>query len=74
MITLLEKAKDSEVDEEIISWKDNFKDTLIKNWSFYELKTWANSFDDEVIKERLLRYIDIFEKHNESIEKNQSNI
>lgn len=71
MLILLEKAKDSEIDEEIISWKDEFKDTLLEDgWSFYELKTWANSFEDEVVKERLLRYIDIFEKHNESVEEN----
>ena len=70
MLTIIEKAKDSEVDEEIISWKEEFKDTLIEDWSFKELKTWANSFDDEEVKERLLRYIDIFEKHNESVEEN----
>ncbi|RXK07091.1 hypothetical protein [Halarcobacter bivalviorum] len=70
MLALLEKAKDSEVDEELISWKEEFKDILIEDWSFTELKTWANSFEDKEVKERLLRYIDIFEKHNESVEEN----
>ncbi|RXJ90482.1 hypothetical protein CRV01_04800 [Arcobacter sp. CECT 8983] len=70
ILTLLEKAKHNEIDEKIISWKEEFKDTLIEDWSFEELKTWANSFEDEEVKDRLLRYIDIFEKHNESVEEN----
>ncbi len=64
MLTLLEKAKDSEIDNEIEEWKEEFKDTSIENWSFGELKDWANSFENQEVKERLLKYIDIFENHN----------
>ncbi len=64
MLTLLEKAKDSNIDNRIEEWKEEFKGTSLKNWSFSELKDWANSFEDKELKERLLRYIDIFENHN----------
>ncbi|MFK2823747.1 tetratricopeptide repeat protein [Arcobacter sp. YIC-80] len=64
MLTLLEKARDSELDNEIEEWKEEFKDISIENWSFGELKDWANSFENQEMKERLLKYIDIFENHN----------
>ncbi len=65
MLTILERAKDFKIDNKIEEWKKEFKDTsIIENWSFSELKDWANSFEDKEVKERLLRYIDIFENHN----------
>lgn len=57
-------------DIEIKKWKREFSDTKFTNWFFDELKNWINKYEDEVVKERLLRYIDIFEKHNESVEEN----
>jgi TolA-binding protein len=67
MLQVFEKAKSSNQDEEIKEWKIKFKDTKLGNWSFNELKTWAGTLEDEV-KERVLRYIDIFENHNKNIE------
>ncbi|MCG3657898.1 tetratricopeptide repeat protein [Aliarcobacter butzleri] len=63
IIKILEKAKDSNQDEEIKNWQIEFKDVELGDWSFKELKTWAETLEDEV-KKRVLRYIDIFEKHN----------
>lgn len=63
-LILLEKAKANEIDEEINSWKNRFENTSIQNCSFDELKTWAKSFEDVLLKERLLSYIKIFENHN----------
>ena len=37
------------------------------NWHFGELKTWAETLEVEA-KERVLRYINIFENHNKNIE------
>ncbi|MDN5113826.1 tetratricopeptide repeat protein [Aliarcobacter butzleri] len=62
IIKILEKAKDSNQDEEIKNWQIEFKDVELGDWSFKELKTWAETLEDEV-KKRVLRYIDIFEKH-----------
>ncbi|MCT7615806.1 tetratricopeptide repeat protein [Aliarcobacter butzleri] len=62
MLKILEKAKDTNQDEKIKNWQIEFKDTKLKDWSFDELKTWAETLEGEA-KERVLRYIDIFEKH-----------
>ncbi|MCG3692597.1 coiled-coil domain-containing protein [Aliarcobacter butzleri] len=62
MIQILEKAKDFNQDKEIEKWQLKFKDINLDDWSFDELKTWAETLQDEA-KERVLRYIDIFEKH-----------
>ncbi|MCG3714954.1 hypothetical protein L5F64_05175 [Aliarcobacter butzleri] len=62
MLKILEKAKDFNQDEKIKNWQIEFKDTNLDDWSFNELKSWAKTLEGEV-KERVLRYIDIFEKH-----------
>lgn len=62
MIQIFEKAKDTNQDEEIKNWQIEFKDVKIKDWNFFELKTWAETLEDEA-KEKVLRYIDIFEKY-----------
>ena len=67
MLQIFEKAKDSNQDTEVKEWEKKFKDTKLKNWSFNELKTWAETLENDA-KERVLRYIDIFENHNKNIE------
>ncbi|RZV13536.1 hypothetical protein D3M61_06560 [Aliarcobacter butzleri] len=62
MLKILEKAKDTNQDKEIEKWQLKFKDINLDDWSFNELKSWAETLEGEV-KERVLRYIDIFEKH-----------
>ncbi|MPL73551.1 hypothetical protein SDC9_19356 [bioreactor metagenome] len=62
MLKILDKAKDTNQDEEIKNWQIKFKDVKLKDWSFDELKSWFETLEDEA-KERVLRYIDIFEKH-----------
>ncbi|MDN5053766.1 tetratricopeptide repeat protein [Aliarcobacter butzleri] len=62
MLQIFEKAKDTNQDEKIKNWQIEFKDVELGDWSFKELKTWAETLEDEV-KKRVLRYIDIFEKH-----------
>ena len=67
MLQIFEKAKDSNQDDEIKEWKIKFNDTKLSNeWSFTELKTWSNTLESDA-KERILRYIDIFENHNKNI-------
>ena len=66
MLQIFEKAKDSNQDDEIKDWQIKFKDVKLENWSFNELKIWAETFKSEE-KERLLRYINIFENHNKII-------
>ena len=66
MLQIFEKAKDSNQDDEIKNWQIKFKDIKLENWSFIELKIWAETFKSEE-KERLLRYINIFENHNKTI-------
>ncbi|WP_108061624.1 tetratricopeptide repeat protein [Poseidonibacter lekithochrous] len=63
-LILLEKAKANEIDEDINSWKNKFQNTSIQNCSFDELKIWAKSFEDVVVKERLLESIKVFENYN----------
>ena len=67
VIQIFEKAKVSNQDEEIKKWQMKFKDTKLEDWSFKYLKNWARTLKDEV-KERIQRYIDIFENHNKNIE------
>ena len=67
MLQIFEKAKKFSQDDEIKNWQIKFKDTKLKDWSFDELKTWAETLEDEV-KERVLKYIHIFENHNKNIE------
>lgn len=68
MIQILEKAKDFNQDDEIEKWQLKFKDTSLDDWSFDELKSWVETLEKEA-KERILRYIDIFENHNKNIER-----
>jgi tetratricopeptide (TPR) repeat protein len=67
MLQIFEKAKDFSQNDEIKNWQIKFKDTKLKDWSFDELKTWAQTLENDA-KERILRYIDIFENHNKNIE------
>ncbi len=68
MLQIFEKAKKSNQDNEIKDWQMKFKDTKLTNdWSFEELKILSETLEDEA-KERVLRYIDIFENHNKNIE------
>ncbi len=68
ILELIEKAKNESQDTEIEKVQLEYKNVKIrKNWSFNELKTWANSFEDEKVKERLLKYLNIFENHNKNI-------
>ena len=60
MLQIFENAKNSNQDDEIKAWQIKFKDIKMENWSFDELKTWAETLEDEA-KERILKYIDIFE-------------
>ncbi|MFX4264777.1 tetratricopeptide repeat protein [Aliarcobacter butzleri] len=62
MLQIFEKAKDTNQDEKIKNWQIKFKDVELGDWSFHELKSWAETLEGEV-KERILKYIDIFEKH-----------
>ncbi|MDD2887998.1 MAG: hypothetical protein PHY66_09350 [Aliarcobacter sp.] len=67
MLKIIKKGINQDVDEEVKDWKIKFKDMKFKNWSFNELKTWAETLEGEV-KERILKYIDIFENHNKNID------
>jgi tetratricopeptide (TPR) repeat protein len=67
MLQILGKAKGSNQNSEIKEWQVKFKDTRLGDWSFDELKTWAKTLENDV-KERILRYVDIFENHNKNIE------
>ena len=67
MLQIFENAKNSNQDDEIKAWQIKFKDIKMENWSFDELKTWAETLEDEA-KERILKYIDIFENHNKNTE------
>ena len=67
MLQIIGKAKNSNQDNEIKEWKIKFKDTKLKDWSFDELKTWVETLEDEA-KERVLKYIHIFENHNKNID------
>lgn len=66
MLQILEKAKNLNQEDEIKAWQIKFKDIKMENWSFLELKTWAETLENEA-KERILKYIDIFENHNKNI-------
>ncbi len=70
MLVILKNSVEKTQDKEIDKWKSTFSDINLKDWHFNFITDWANSFEEEVIKERLLRYIDIFEKHNKSVEEN----
>ncbi len=63
MLQIFEKAKEFEQDDEIKEWQIKFKDIKLVNWSFDELESWAETLEDRV-KERILRYIEIFVNHN----------
>ena len=63
MLQIFEKAKKFNQDDEIKEWQIKFKDVKLVNWSFDELETWADNLENEV-KERILRYIEIFVNHN----------
>lgn len=67
MLEIFDKAKNSNQDNEIEKWQIKYKDTKLGDWSFDELKTWAKTLENDA-KERILRYIDIFENHNKNIE------
>ena len=63
MLQIIEKAKKLNQDKEIKEWQVKYKDTKLVDWSFDELKTWVEKLEKEP-KERILRYIKIFENHN----------
>lgn len=63
MLLIFGKAKEFEQGDEIKEWQIKFKDIKLINWSFDELESWAETLEDRV-KERILRYIEIFVNHN----------
>lgn len=66
MLNIIKKGITQDVDDEIEIWKSKY-DEVLKGWSFIELKTWVQTLEKDA-KERVLRYIDIFENHNKNIE------
>lgn len=66
MLNIIKKGITQDVDDEIEIWKSKY-DEVLKGWSFIELKTWVQTLEKDA-KERVLRYIDIFENHNKNID------
>lgn len=63
MLKILENSKTRKQDIETAQWKVEFKNVKLNDWNFDILKDWADKLDT-VPKERILGYIQIFEKHN----------
>ena len=61
MLEIFSNSKKSEQDEEIKKWLEKYKDSHLDSWGFDELKSWAKNMKDKEVKERILKYIKIFE-------------
>jgi hypothetical protein len=64
MLEILKNAQESNQDEAMQRWKENYKDYRFENWSFEELKRWNASMEDSEEKDRIKAYLDEFIKHD----------
>lgn len=66
MLEILDKAKNENQDKEIIDWKEKYKDVKFINWHFFEIRNWAKTIKDKEAKERIEKYIAIFEEKQQN--------
>lgn len=57
MLIILERAIKQEVDSELISWKEKYIETIVKDFDFEPLFKWSDSFDDLIVNKRLKKYL-----------------
>lgn len=62
MIEILENSISQNQDDAISQWQNDFRNVVLEEWSFNELKIWALTLEKEA-KERILNYIKIFESN-----------
>lgn len=63
MLNIFKKSRNENQDNEINIWKEKYKYMSMEQWTFKELKSWADSFSEKETKERIIKYIEIFENH-----------
>ena len=63
MLEILRNAQDLTQDDTLNTWKEEYPDYHFPDWSFQELRTWANKLEVPETKERILKYLDTFENY-----------
>jgi tetratricopeptide (TPR) repeat protein len=62
MMGIINNAKTKAQDNEIKIWLEKYEDMKFADWNFDELKSWSKTIKDCEAKERIEKYIAIFEK------------
>lgn len=62
MLDIFKNAQDLDQAEALAEWKKENHDYNFPNWSFREIKIWANGIESDETKERILNYINEFEQ------------
>lgn len=62
LLEIINNAKIKKQDTEIELWLENYIDVKFESWSFDELKSWAKTLENKEGRERIEKYISIFEK------------
>jgi len=63
MLNIIRNSQDLNQDEALKTWQEKHNSYHFPDWSFDELRKWAYRIEDKETKERVSRYIDIFENH-----------
>jgi len=75
MLEIIKNAQDLNQDEELATWKSEHKNYHFNDWSFQELRRWINRVEDKETRERVSKYINVFEghKYNQERKENKKN-
>lgn len=63
MLDIIKNSQDLSQEDALSSWKEEHNDYNFQDWSFQELRRWANKIEDEEGKSRVINYINTFENH-----------
>lgn len=67
MLNILKNAQEVNQDEAIAQWQEKYKDYYFQNWSFDQLDDWNKRMEESGGKERVRKYLDAFENHNNTV-------
>ena len=67
MLDIIKNAQDLNQDEALATWKEEHKEYRFKDWSFQELRRWINKVEDKETRERVVKYLDVFENYKYNI-------
>jgi len=71
MLEIIKNSQNIDQEDALAQWKNNYQNYAFPDWSFQELRRWSRNMEDKESQDRVKSYIDIFERQQNQIEKEE---